>query len=297
MADENPADELKAVQSLSTAFTKVQTALDLMPKELETLQRSQSAGTLVFDDHGRLIGKEFSDRCTIPTDIDVPSLIYEVSAVECLENHVLDLYESQREADLALHGLPPRIIDLLSDFLQRPWDVVVRRECLDWVIAWPGEVLHPTAMASQRIPAKARDILSLSASRPPFNTWAKYVTQLKSYGADLVALRGRLKPVVPGQEFVTSQEIASIETADQIIPSEFRTIPIEKKYAATLLGYRAPKKNPNPQQWVDRRKMRVIQSGGLFVFDYRDFPSAAWEKIVTPQTWATIRPAPVDNKS
>ncbi|MBL9164437.1 MAG: hypothetical protein JNL18_17045 [Planctomycetaceae bacterium] len=300
MEPEDPVDELTSVRELSAAFTSLRSSLDLLPRKLETLLRSQESGRLLFDDNGKLIGKETRDRCELPVDPSSefsPQLLFECSAVECIEECVINLYDAQRKADVALHSISPRLLDILSGLVARPWDVAVRRECLDWVIAWPGETLHPTALASQTIPGKARDIIALASKRPPFETWTEYGEKLKSYGADLVALRGRLKPSVPGQKFVSPQEIAPLATDDQIIPSEFRTIPIEKKYAATLLGYKAPKGNANPQQWVNRRKMKVIPSGGLFVFDYREFPSAAWEKIVTPQTWAAIRPAPADNKS
>jgi len=299
--DSDQVDELAAVRDLSSAFTSIRTAIELVQQELHTLQRSSTVSKLIFNERGRLAGIEHHGYCDLATsdyDSEIGGALVASSAAEYIEKYVVDLYESQRAAEMALHALPARIIDLLSDLIRRPWDVVVRRECLDWVIAWPGENLHPSAIASRKIPIEPRNILELAEKQPPFEVWAEYGSKLKSYGADLVALRGRLKPASAGMEFVTPQEIApsAIGAVDQI-PVEFRTIPIQKKYAAVLLGYKAPKKNANPQLWIDRRKMKVMASGGLFIFDYREFPPASWEKIVTPQTWVAIRSTAGDNKS
>ncbi len=80
------------------------------------------------------------------------------------------------------------------------------------------------------------------------------------------------------------------QTLQSLIPQplkiepDYKTKPLTKQEAARRLGFTGQ----NPNQWIDRRTMRVEKTGGLFFFDYRDFPSAVWEAVLPRATWQAL---------
>lgn len=74
---------------------------------------------------------------------------------------------------------------------------MVRRECLDWVIAWPGETLHTSAYGARKVGTRADKLLEAAEENDPHPTWQDYRRKLQGYGADLQGIRQAVLPAPP----------------------------------------------------------------------------------------------------
>lgn len=194
MDAECAALETAAVNRLLEAFSGLGAVIHCISDDLATLQRQASRNRLIFGDDGTLHGAMWlhSDNCCYMRDDDL--LQFAVGACDQLPEWVQKLYEQQAEALTALNALPHRLRSLLDSLTAKPWAVAVRRDCLDWVIAWPGETLHPRALGSRKVCTRPDELLKAAAAFDPYQTWKAYQEKLHGYCNDLMALEGPLPP-------------------------------------------------------------------------------------------------------
>lgn len=184
MSNDDAAALRRAIEGLSS----VAAALESVQNNLARLVSESRLFELQFTRDGKGELAAIATRTNPPEIAAADSLIWLEVAPRCkhLPKHVESLQRSCSEAQQALDGLPKCLTDKLDSLSDSPWVARVRRQCVDSVLAWPGQIYGP-------FPTHVAGLLNTAGESDPIPTWANYLELLRGYVADLFAVRDAVK--------------------------------------------------------------------------------------------------------
>jgi len=187
MAVHSEKKPLELLQELSESFNRMSVALELIGEGIGTLQKSSVDYELEFSNEGTFQGKRslLNPEKLFPKEHGF--CIYITSACEELPKSVERLRGAYCIADEAVRSLPPEVFALLDRHVARPWQPMVRQECLDLILVWPGEVLN--TLGSRSVSSRVQILLTNAEHCSPFETWGNYIQRLDVYRSHIVAIR------------------------------------------------------------------------------------------------------------
>lgn len=186
--------DLAALNNALAALNALQVALQILGDDLASLQRQTKDLDLHFD-KGKFIGTSWKSNPGEIHPADGPDCIGIQSDCEWLPRRVEALWESHSETNKALDELPHSLTDKLDRLIRGGlWVALVRRHCVDKVLAWPGEKHHQLSRASEKVLGTVPELLKKAAKYDPIQTWNEFQELILGYKADLIAVRGEVQP-------------------------------------------------------------------------------------------------------
>jgi hypothetical protein len=170
--------DLEALRTALDALNRLHVAINLINTHLDSLQRQVNGWgwVLHFDrPSGKFLGVS---KNSSPDDIEFPAdnihCIEIASHCEWLPKYVESHWEAHAAADKALSELPTRIKERLDALVGKPWFATARRDCLDKILKWPGEVHHQSSMAAEKTYGSVIELLEKANKNKPYATWKEY---------------------------------------------------------------------------------------------------------------------------
>lgn len=209
----NPApSDLGALNAALDALNHVSVAIKIISEHLASIQRQAAMIELEFNRDGTFkLAFYRSDKKRQPLSEDY--LVNIRSDCKWLPKRVESLWEAWAKADSAIANLPRRLVERLEALTNTPWVSAVRRNCLDNILKWPGELHHQTSYAAVKVSGTVEELLENARNADPFPTWKEYQRLLATYTHDLYAIRDAISPEKP-------QAIATIvANAEKLFPA------------------------------------------------------------------------------
>jgi hypothetical protein len=168
----------------------------IISNDIKVLQRHARDYELHFDARNAFQGVSYRGVDDSFRDADDPFCIELRGTCQFLPQYLDDLWKSREEADLAISRLPRRLTEALDALAGKPWVASVRRNCLDKILAWPGETAHQTSYAARKVYGSVKELLKNADRYPPFETWEGYYSLMNEYGHDLYSIRHLVQTVI-----------------------------------------------------------------------------------------------------
>jgi hypothetical protein len=190
------SSDLDALNNALVALTNLHVAINLVSEQLASLKRQTVNYDLQFDSQGELTAVFY--RVATHKDelrrVDEQYCLEIRSNCKWLPEYVKSLWKYQPEVDAALAALPSRLLEKLDALTGVPWLATARRNCIDKILAWPGEKHHQTSLVAIKVNGGINELLQKAAKKDPFSTWKTYEESLLGYKHDLIAIRDEVQP-------------------------------------------------------------------------------------------------------
>ncbi len=143
MAKIEPVDFGKITDGLLNAFNQISCFLNGIGDTVEVLQRESKRHELHFSNNGVFLGMTSLANPVVSYTAKHWSATFVQGECEDLPDNVNGLWEEYASADEALKDLPEEIVQVLNQHNgNKPWRSMVRQECFDILLVWPGEVIY-----------------------------------------------------------------------------------------------------------------------------------------------------------
>ncbi len=258
MADSGSSSPSVILHELDDAFNSISVSLGCVDDALAQLQRVQEHYELQFDSEGQFKGmrsKYFPDDLIEPDDY---RSIEVAGNCEHLPTWVNEVWKAEKEAKAAIANLPQFVKERLTHHVDRPWVAMVRQECLNTLLVWPGERIY--TRAAEKLVSNVPTLLKQAEKRDPHETWRFYLERLDVYRSNVIAIRDDVLP-------------------DEAEPAELREIPTSQLHDPLATGDDGAggnedqnnRQQPGPKVSDEENENRKLVAGRWETFkrDYR----------------------------
>jgi len=95
---------------------------------------------------------------------------------------------------------------------------MVRGECLDLILVWPGEVLN--TLGSRNVSSRVQILLTNAEHCSPFETWGNYIERLAVYRSHIMAIRDCVaEPLTGGGAEAGEGQLGKPTDLDNLAPA------------------------------------------------------------------------------
>ena len=203
--------DLAALNALLHALNDLRVYIHLVSDHLASLQRSARWYDLILAVGGEFRGAAHRHEPTQTYLAGHPELIHLESDIEWLPKYIDGLWEAVPKVDKALFELPSRLADTLNWLTNSPWVAHVRRDCIDEILAWPGESLHQASWRAEKVHGDVLELLKKVEKHSPFEAWSKFYHLIGDYAKDLYSIRGEVVPQSDAASVVLPVSISDLD--------------------------------------------------------------------------------------